>query len=48
MGAPGVWPYTGLLKKGKFRDEKIKIIDKTTAKRYAFCLNTIYQRHSLI
>jgi hypothetical protein len=48
MGEPGVWPYTGLLKKGKFKDEKIKIIDKTAAKKYAFCLNTIYQGYSLI
>lgn len=47
MGDPGVWPYT-LLKKGKFKDEKIKIIDKSSAKKYAFCLNTIYQRYSLI
>jgi hypothetical protein len=45
MGDPGVWPYAGLFKKGKFKDENTKIIDKTTAKKYAFCLNTIYQRY---
>lgn len=40
MGDPGVWPCTGLLKKGKFKAEKTKIIDKTNEKN-AFCLNTI-------
>jgi hypothetical protein len=32
--------------KGKIVDEKIKIVDKTDAKKYgyAFCLNTFYQK----
>jgi len=34
--------------KGKLKDEKIKVIDRTNAKKYAFCLNTFYQKHPLV
>jgi hypothetical protein len=44
----GVWPYKARFKKGKLNDEKIKIIDKTNAEKYAFCLNTVYKRNSMI
>ena len=41
MGFAGTWPKTGRVKKGKLKEEKIKIVDKTDAKKYAFCLNTL-------
>ena len=40
MWFAGTWPKTGRVKKGKLKDEKIKILDKTDAKKHAFCLNT--------
>jgi len=40
MWFAGTWPKTGSVKKGKLKEEKIKILDKTDAKKYAFGLNT--------
>ena len=40
MWFAGTWPKTGSVKKGKLKEEKIKILDKTDAKKYAFALNT--------
>jgi len=45
MGDPGVWPYAGLFKKGKFTDGKTKTIDKANAMKHAFCRNIFYQEY---
>jgi hypothetical protein len=43
MGFAGTWPNwpnTGRVKKGKLKEEKIKIVDKTNARIQVSCLNT--------
>ena len=40
MWFAGTWPKTGSVKKGKLKEEKIKILNKTDVKKYAFALNT--------